>query len=316
MATNLDTPFALLRAYEDGLPGYLDRPRDRNMFLDSQPYQAYSEPNVAGCGAGQKALLWNYCLALDPTAFSERQTDSDCVSHGSRNARDIVRAVEILLKHEPESFLQRGATEPTYGARGHGGEGMSPATASQFERDYGFMVRQAYPTVDLSKYDSKIGANWGRSGVPEDIKTLCKGHSVGRITVIKSQNDLMDAMYNGYAAHSGQNAAWAAEPSKDNTHRRRSPGWNHDMAVVGYDDTKKHWPFRVWFIQNSWGAWNQPVKDWPADYGKQVPGMIVSSADDFQTCIDGMDCWIYGNIHGFPPQKLPNFGSVNLLEAK
>ncbi len=312
--SELDTPYSLMRAYDDGLTGYIYDMRAKMEFLDAQKYQYFEEPNIKGVGRGKRALLWMYARKLDKNCFTERQTTGDCVSHGSRNARDITRACEILVKREPEDWFRMGATEPTYGARGHGGEGMSPARASQFERDTGFLARTNYPgVVDLTAYKSSIGSGWGRSGVPENVKELCRKNKVGVISCVKTQEDLMDALYNGYGAHSGQYAAWDASPSKRNIHERAAGGWHHDMAIVGYDDTQEYWPFRVWFIQNSWGPWNQPVKGWPKDFPEQVPGMIVTKAEDFNVCVDNGDCWTYGHIDGYPPQRLPDYGTIGLL---
>jgi hypothetical protein len=312
--SELDTPYSLLRAYEDGLAGYINDPRAKYEFLDGQKYQFFKEPNMQNSGKGKRALLWQYAKKLDSNCFTERQTTGDCVSHGSRNARDITRAVEILVKREPEEWFRMGATEPTYGARGHGGEGMAPGRASQFERDVGFLARDNFPgVVDLTKYNSTIGSKWGSSGVPEKVKELCRRNKVGVISNVLSQADLMDALFNGYAAHSGQSAAWSPSPNSKNIHPRSSPPWGHDMCICGYDDTQEYWPFRVWFIMNSWGPWNQPVKGWPKDYPEQVPGMIVTSADDFDVCVSSGDCWVYGSIDGYPPQQLPDLGSIGLL---
>ena len=312
--SELDTPHALMKAYENGMPGYIMDMRAKHEFLDGQKYQFFDEPNIKGSGIGKRALLWQYAKKLDSRCFTERQTTSDCVSHGSRNARDISRAVEILVKKEPEDWFRMGATEPTYGARGHGGEGMSPARASQFERDFGFLARTKYDgVVDLTNYNGSIGSRWGSSGVPENVKELCKKHKVGVISCVKTQADLMDAMFNGYAAHSGQFAAWDAASNSKGIHGRASGGWAHDMATVGYDDTKEFFPFRVWMIQNSWGPWNQKPKAWPKEYGEWVPGMILTSADDFDVCVDSADCWTYGSIEGYPPQRLPDYGTIGLL---
>jgi hypothetical protein len=303
-----------MRAYEDGLTGYIQDMRAKHEFLDGQKYQYFDEPNIKGSGIGKRALLWQYAKKLDSRCFTERQVTSDCVSHGSRNARDITRAVEILVKKEPEDWFRMGATEPTYGARGHGGEGMSPARASQFERDFGFLARTKYEgVVDLTNYNGSIGSRWGSSGVPENVRELCKKHKVGVISCVKTQADLMDAMFNGYAAHSGQFAAWDAASNSKGIHGRASGGWAHDMATVGYDDTKEFFPFRVWMIQNSWGPWNQKPKAWPKEYGEWVPGMILTSADDYDVCVDSADCWTYGSIEGYPPQRLPDYGTIGLL---
>lgn len=312
MADEFNDPLSLLSAYEQGLTGYIESPRDKAEFMESQPYQYFDEPNIKDSGKGQRALLWGYALKLDPKSFNERQTTGDCVSHGSRNARDITRATAILARHQLFDWYKRGATEPTYGARGHGGQGMSPARASKFERDVGFLARERYDFGDLSKYDASYGIKWGRSGVPSDVQELCNRNKVGRITNVRSQEDLMDAMFNGYAAHSGQSAGWNSSPT-GNIHRRSRNAWNHDMCICGYDDTKSHWPYRVWFIINSWGAWNSPVPDWPADYPPQPPGLIVTKDDDFDVCVRSGDCWVYGDIDGYPPQKLPDYGAIGLL---
>lgn len=315
MSEELDSPKALLHAYQNqGMVGWIDSPLDRVRFLESQPKGVYSEPNNAGSGTGKRACLWQYLQKLDKGAYTERQTDSDCTSHASRNARDTSRVVEILVKGEPEDFYKRGATEPTYGARGHGGPGMSPARAAQWEREVGFLVRKKYDAVDLTKYDSSIGARWGRSGVPEDVQKLCQ-NKVHTVRQIRSVADAKDALANGYALAHGQYAAWAPEVDKQNVHRRVSPGWSHALCTVGMDDTKKFWPFTVFFTVNSWGKWNSPPREWPSDMPPWVPGMIVTTEEDWEVCVRSEDCYAYGNVDGFPPQRLPDLGAIGLLDA-
>jgi hypothetical protein len=304
----------MLAAYESGLQGWVDDARARVEFLDSQKYGVFNEPNLRGMGLGKRAMLFAYAKALDSKCFTERQVVGDCVSHGSRNARDMVRAVQILVNREPHEWFRRGATEPTYGARGHGGEGMSPARASRFERDVGFLARTDYPgVVDLTEYQGRLGASWGSRGVPLAVQELCKQNKVGQITLVRTQEELMDAMINGYCAHSGQSAAWSATPNSQGIHPRAARPWAHDMAIAGYDDTKEFYPWRVWFIVNSWGPWNQKPANWPAAYPAWVPGMIVTKADDFDVCVKAGDCWVYGSVDGYPAQRLPDYGAIGLL---
>lgn len=306
------TPDDLVRAYSGGLTGYVPSERDKDDFLESNPVQAYA---ANSSGAGQRALLWGYVLAFDPVAYNERQTVGDCVSHGSRGARDVSRAVGLLVRGEPFSWYKRSATEPTYGARGHGGEGMSPARASKFERDVGFVPRDNFPgIVDLSKYDGHIGARWGaRGGTPQPVQDLCRRNKVGTITLVNTVEAARDALFNGYGIHSGQMAAWSSKPNSQNIHGRSSPGWAHDMQTCGMDFTRKHWPFDVFFVQNSWGRWNTPVPDWPSDYPPQPPGMIVTKADDWEVCVRGGDCWVYSDVHGFPARQLPDLGTLGRI---
>lgn len=314
MSDELSSPIKLLSAYEDGLQGYIDDARERGIFAESQKQSVYSEPNTAGSGKGQKALLWPYAQALDKLSYTERQTEPDCTSHASRNARDTSRATQILVERRAEDFIARGATEPTYGARGHGGAGMSPARAARFENETGFLIRRKYDPVDLSTYTGSIGDKWGRQGgVPEDVKALCRQNKVGIIRQITRIDDAIDALFNGYCLTSGQYAAWSPAASKEHVHPRASGGWNHAMATVGMDFTRKFWPFDVFFIQNSWGPWNRPPSEWPDDYPPWVPGMIVTKASDWEVCVRSNDCYAYGSVDGFPPQRLPDYGTIGLL---
>ncbi len=313
--SDLDTPFSLLRAYESGMQGYVPDERAKQEYFATQKYQYFSEPNIRGSGLGKRSMLFEYARILDPKCFTEKQVTGDCVSHGSRNARDMTRAVSILVNREPYDWFRMGATEPTYGARGHGGEGMSPATASRFERDVGFLARTDYGVVNLTKYDGMIGARWGSSGVPQAVKELCGKNKVHRISLVKTQEELMDAMFNGYAAHSGQMAAWEAQSNSKGLHGRARVPWAHDMAIAFYDDSKEFFPFRVWGIVNSWAQWNQKPTAWPKEYPEWVPGMILTSAEDFDVCVSSGDCWVYGGADGYPPQRLPDLGAIGLLNA-
>jgi len=304
---------SMLKSYEDGLPGYIQDPRATAEFLDTQRYGVFDEPNIRSMGLGKRSMLYAYARQLDSKCFTERQVEPDCVSHGSRNARDIVRAVQILVNKQPHDWFRVSATEPTYGARGHGGAGMSPARASKFERDVGFLYRTSYDPVDLTKYDGPLGARWGKTGVPAAVQTLCRENQVGRISLVRTQEELMDAMFNGYCAHSGQSAAWSPTPDSRGVHPRAGKPWDHDMCIAFYDDTKEFYPFRVWGIVNSWGAWNQKPANWPSAYPPWVPGMIITTADDFDVCVKSGDCWVYGSVDGYPPQKLPDYGAIGLL---
>lgn len=303
----------ILKLYDDGLQGWIDSARDRVLWQESQPRPVYSEPNNVNSSEGKKACLWAYARKLDPLSFTEVQTTGDCVSHGSRNARDCTRATAICIGGAHASFVSRSATEPTYGARGSGGQGMAPARASMFERDHGYMLRKKVGKYDLSKYDGSLGAGWGSSGVPKEILDECVTHKVGIIRQITTVRDALDCLANGYALHTGQYAKWSSTPNKQNIHPRLPGGWNHDMAAVGMDCTRAFWPFDVVMVMNSWGAWNTLPKEWPDDYPPPVPGMIITKVDDWSVCVENGDAWAYGNVEGFPPQRLPDYGAIGLL---
>lgn len=295
----------------DALCGYKPDPRATEEFLASQGVRYFS--CAPGSGRGKRALLWQYVLQLDSGAFSEVQTGPDCTSHGSRNSVDTARSAGILSGRRLADWRNRTATEPIYGARGDSDGGMSPARASRFLRDVGYLPRENHGIVDLSKYNFSIGDRWGARGVPEAVQKLCAPQKVGTITLIETMADLKDALFNGYGVHSGQQAAWQDRPS-GMIHRRAAKPWNHDMHIAGYDDTKEFWPFCVYFIQNSWGDWNTPVSGWPSELPPPPPGMIVSTEDDAEVCVSSKDCWAFSDVEGYPPTTLPDSGCVGYLQ--
>ena len=277
---------------------------------------------VQNPGNGKRALLFRSREQFDPGAFGEEsQTDGDCTSHGDRSARDTARCVEIHIKKEPERYEGRGATEPTYGSRGHSGAGMDPGLAARFVTEYGFMIRKNYlGCIDLSQYNSSIGAQWGRSGPSPCVKSACKEHPVGQYVMPDTPNEALALFYNGFPCHSGQNIGFNVTPNSLGIYERGRRPWNHDMATVGYDDTKEIWPSRVYFVVNSWGAWNSQWEKWERDpdllkiLGPPIVGMFTVDADIWETYfLGGQSIYFYSDITGFPMQKLPDYGTGSFL---
>jgi len=322
--TLFDTPQGIKSLYDNGFAGapvdidYRDMLVGSGIVGSSLNIQHLTKTNP---GNGKRALLWRSREKYDKGAFAEEsQTTGDCTSHGDRNARDVTRAVEIDIKGEPEEYYKRGATEPTYGYRGYGGQGMDPGRAAAFVTKYGWMVREDYPgCVDLSRYDSRIGSGWGRSGPPQCVLDACSKHGVGKQVTPRTADEAMALFQNGYACHSGQNVGFADSPGSDGIHRR-SGSWNHDMSTVGYDDTKEIWNERVYFVVNSWGDFNRQWEKWKNDrtmqhvLGPTVPGMIVVAADVWERYfLGGQSIYFYGDMEGFPAKTLPNYGTEEYL---
>jgi len=318
------SPRELLRIYNDGFPGAPVNPIERDRLFEEnivKPASHIQHLIMQNSGVGKRALLWRSREKFDPGAFGkEPQTTGDCTSHGDRNSRDTVRCVEIHIKNEPEKYEGRGATEPTYGSRGHSGAGMDPGLAARFVTKYGFMIRQNYPgCVDLSRYNSSIGTKWGRAGPPSCVLDKCKEHPVGEYVRPDDPDEAMSLFYNGFACHSGQNVGFNATPNSRGYHDRRG-SWNHDMATVGYDDTKEIWPVRVYLVTNSWAKWNEQWEKWVRDtelqkiLGLPIDGMIVVHGDVWeQYFLSGGSIYFYSDIKGFPIQKLPDYSTSTFL---
>lgn len=312
------TPEQLLEIHNQGFQDWiwnLEVEREWEAFWSGRSELYTASPDIKDLHKKHpRSLLWRYREKYDPGAWSqEAQTTGDCVSHGSRNARDVTRAVEVALG-QPEEYYKRGATEPTYGARGHGGQGMDPTRATKFEMEYGFMFRQVYKdvtkglNVDLSKYNSNIGSNWGRSGVPDAVKEECKRHNIGDSTRPTSGEQVMDLLANGNAGHSGQSWGTSADAGSDGINTK-SAGWNHDMATTGYDWSCEFFKRPVIFVNNSWGGWNRPNPVWMANqdvYGPWIPGMIVIDIEEYVIYfVRSGSIHFYSDIKGFPIRELP-----------
>lgn len=310
----------LVDVYNDGFPAAPVNPIEADKLFADGIVKTASHISHLASGNGKRALLFRSRELFDPGAFGqESQTDGDCTSHGDRSARDTTRCVEIHIKGELERYVGRGATEPTYGYRGHSGAGMDPARAARFVTEYGYAIRKQYPGLDLSVYDSSIGANWGRRGVPDDVKDICDDFPVGEYVMPDSADEAMALFYNGFACHSGQNVGFADTTNSSGIHNRKG-SWNHDMATLGYDDTREIWPTRVYFVVNSWGKWNKQWDKWVRDselqkiLGPPIDGMMTVRSDIWeQYFLGGRSIYFYSNITGFPIQKLPDFGTSTFL---
>jgi len=318
---NNPTPEQLKKYYEDGFPGAPFNPVE---------YEGLFENNIVRTGIdiehlvrtnpgnGKRALLWRSREKYDPGAFSDiAQKRGDCVSFGDMNARDVTRAVEIHIKGESEEYYKRGATEPTYGYRGHRGEGMDPARAAKFVTQYGWMVRQKYDgCVDLTTYNSRLVDKWGSKGPPDCVLEKCAEHPVGEYLVPETPDQAISLLQNGYACHSGQNLGFADNPDARGIHKV-SGRWNHDMATVGYDDTKQIYQKRVYFVANSWGVFNNQWFRWSEFahiMGPPVDGLITVDGDVWEEYfLGGGSIYFYSDIKGFPAKNLPDYGTTSYL---
>ena len=218
-----DKPRDLLNAYKNGLVGSWCDPEDTDKLLGELPHPLFgvAASNLYDSGKGKVALLHKSIQKFDPTfGAHERQTTGDCVSHATRNAVDVTRCHEIV-GGQPEEFVARGATEAIYGYRGHGGQGMSCSKAARFVNQIGgILLRKNYGFVDFSKYNSRIGTNWGRGGVPEDVKREGQKHQVKTISLINTIDQARDAIANGYAISVCSNYGFSSRRDKHGIARK------------------------------------------------------------------------------------------------
>lgn len=264
-------------------------------------------------GKGKIVLLYKCVMDLLDGNFNVRtQSGPDCVSFGAAAAVDAVKATEIVLKKELESWVAETSTEDIYGgsrvnigrgALGNGG-GSYGGWAAEYVQKCGTLVRQKYGTkYNLSIYNYETAARWGTPnvGVPEELLNFARQHTIRTVSLVTTYEEVRDSLANGYAVTIASNQGFSnirdsegfAEPEGN---------WAHQMCLVGVDDKgdgcSRERPGVL--CVNSWGRWNGGPKR-----HNQPDGSFWIDADVLERYIlSKRDSWAYSDYDGFPPKKI------------
>ena len=127
------SPVDLYNNYRQGFQGAIWNQLEFDHLMEILKYPLFGDASsrITDSGKGKLSTPYKSVLKFDKKPYEERQVTGDCVSHGTRNACDISRAVEIDILGEKESWVARGATEAIYGARGWSGQGMTGSKAAE-----------------------------------------------------------------------------------------------------------------------------------------------------------------------------------------
>ncbi len=299
------TPQELYIEYRKGFNGCLWEEHIFEELIESSKYGYFKQGSkkIKNSGKGKLSAPFKSVLKFDRNAYIERQTTGDCVSHATRSAVDVSRAVEIHIKGERESWIARGATEAIYGCRGHGGQGMSCSRAAAFvSQNGGVLVRKNYPgIIDLSRYNSKIGTSWGARGLPDKVVNKADDHQIKTVSLIRTVEEARDALANGYGLSVCSSYGFSNRRDSKGF-ARKSGSWAHAMSWTACDDTGKEPAF---LVQNSWGKWNDGGHP---EWGKIPDGSFLIHADVAEGMLRQNGAYAFSNFDGFPPQKLPDYG--------
>ena len=304
------SPKDCLANYRSGFVGSKCDYADMDKLLGELPHPVFGivARDLEGSGEGKASLPYKSVLNFDKDAYMETQSTGDCVSHATRNACDLSRAVEIHLG-EPEGWVARGATEAIYGCRGHGGQGMSCSQAARFVNSTGgLLLRKDYGDigVDLTSYNSSLGTRWGRRavGIPNELLLLAKNHQVVTVSYITTLEEARDALANGYGVSCCSGYGFTSKRDSEGFAKQRG-GWAHAMMWSGVDDAHGRPGF---LVQNSWGKWNSG----PKRHG-QPDGSFWIDFDVAENMIKQRGTWAFSNVEGFPPRSLPDYGTGDYL---
>jgi hypothetical protein len=304
MSDDFNSPEELLDAYNGGLAGGECDPEEIKELLAKlqKPLFGAAAYHLDESGSGKLSLPFKSLIKFDPGfGPSERQTTGDCVSHSTRNAVDITRAVEIDIKNQPEAFVARGATEGIYQSRSHRGQGMTCSGAAKYVHETGgILLRQKYDNCDLSVYNSSLGA---KKIIPADIyKNEARKHQIQTISLVTTVEEARDALANGYALSCCSSIGFASTRDKHGISARKG-SWAHAMAWIACDDTRDVYDETLFLIQNSWGKWNSGPKR-----HDQPDGSFWVREKDARAILSARGSFVFSDFDGFPARQLPDYG--------
>ncbi len=292
------------KAYENGLEGAVCDPEDLVKLLGELPMPMFGVAayDLEFSGEGKLSLPYKSLLKFQPNfGPSESQTTGDCVSHSTRNAIDLTRAVEIDIKGEAEEYIARGATEAIYQSRSHMGQGMTCSGAARYVNEVGgLLIRKNYESVNLSKYNSKLGA---KKLIPREIyKTEAAKHQVKTISLITSIEEARDALANGYGISVCSGYGFSSVRDKNGIAKQKG-SWSHAMAWIACDDTREIYDETLFLVQNSWGKWNSG----PKTHG-QPDGSFWIRESSARKMLGARGSFVFSDVDGFPARQLPDYG--------
>jgi hypothetical protein len=305
------SPEELYNNYRKGFSGCLWEQHVYDHLIEVSKYPLFGDAigsRFKNSGKGKLSTPYKSVLKFDKKAYEERQTTGDCVSHGTRNACDVSRAVEIDILGEREAWIARGATEAIYGARGHGGQGMSCARAAEFvSKNGGILLRKNYKNIaDFTKYNGNLGAGWGARGLPDPVIDAANDHQIKTVSLIRSIEEARDALANGYGLAVCSNYGFSNKRDKKGI-ANVSGNWAHAMAWIACDDTGNE---PLFLVQNSWGKWNDGGHP---DWGSIPDGSFLIRAEVAAGMLAANGSYAFSNFDGFPLQKLPSYGFEEYL---
>lgn len=264
---------------------------------------------ISGSSKGKLCTPWHYYLRGDRQAMYGAQKTGDCVSWGIRTASDITRVWEISREGQAESYDRRQATCLIYSGRGHTGQGANSGSLSRWHVETGFALESIIVDADGKEWDLRsygdyvsLGMRYGRRGMPDALIEVTKKHRMRQTSNVRDMDALADALFNGYGAHVGSGIGVSS--SGDPISRLRG-GWAHNMAIVGFDDTRKHSRSRLFFWDQSWGNWNR-ISNIPEEWKPWGQGMFALTESDSWKAVRGGGCWIFSDSDGFPGRPFDN----------
>jgi len=227
--------------------------KETERILQDVPVFASAGMTIAGTGAGKIVRLDDLLFDFAGYWPLVRQLIGDCVSFGWSKAIMCTAAADAMIRGETEIWCGELCTEYLYGCsrvvagrsrlRNSDGSVGAWMAATVGPTGQGVIFRQVYETtegpLDLTKYSGQRAKSWGYRGLPlETLEPIGDEHPTLKPVLVTSYEDVRDSIANGYGVAVCSNIGFRDTRDSEG-YLRRGPTWNHCMAYVGVDDTRR-----------------------------------------------------------------------------
>lgn len=300
----------IVNLYKEGAKGGWagkDKPELVKAQFDllSGSFREFNIANVTRSTKGSRTMLHEVVrrlLGKDTENYA--QQIGDCVSFGAKNACEYLMATEKLMKGDREAFhpvfppYLYGTGRVLVGkGQLDGDDGSLGSWMADAVIKYG-VLRSNFNGVP--EYSGRVAKKWGdRPGPEKKFVDEGKSHPVRSAALIRSWDDLVAAISNGYPCTTASDIGYSMTASSDGFHRQND-SWGHQMCFIGVDDNDKD-PYAI--ILNSWGDAHGQLKDFTT--GENLPiGVLRVRRKDAEKHIRAGETFAYSNFDGFPEQLL------------
>ena len=243
-----------------------------------------------------------YCIEVegDHGFIANGYAVHNCTSQGSGHVVDLTQCIQIALGHTREEYKET-STEALYGA----GREMANMLNRWIDTDgcYGAAMARAVteigvvPREIVGAYSGRRAKQWGREGIPANIRTEADKHKIKTTSMVTTLAELDAALANGYVAIVCSNQGFTMQRDADGFCYARG-SWAHAMCIVAKRVTGK----TGYLICQSWGP-NVPS------------GPTVLDQPNFSFWVDPrtiaymlsqQDSFVFSQFNGYPGRGLPS----------
>lgn len=278
-------------------------------FVASLPNPTFAEAAPDLKADKKDVFLGDFLLRLAPNWKRLSQPIGSCVGWGTSLACDILAACDILLRGESEQWGGRTLEASVYGfsrveargvSRNGGGDGSTGFHAAKAIRDFGTLHYGIdYRGRTFNAPSADLERLWGRDGVPDDLQTVAKQHTVKEVTLVKNFDQLAASISNGYPVFICSDRGFQMKQKAG--FLIPSGTWHHCMMACGI-----RWDRPAGLVPNSWG------ECYSGDIDARLPPAFQKSsgwvdAETLDYMLKQGDSYAVAGFEGFKQTDLPDW---------